>query len=186
MLQATSPSTTAPNAPRGASCPTTPQRSRLAPTWRKRGTRSTRHPRRHEPAPLRDRHHRRCPRSPVDVLHRGPFHVPEGRLRRRGHDAVHHRAPRRSGARPQDRAVYQFAAKVAADAASVDADDVERLRTAGLTDAEIADVVFAASARCFFTAVLDGLGAQLDIQTAETFPEDLLSSMVVGRPVAER
>src|SRR6478752_8813675 len=58
---------------------------------------------------------------------------------------------------PQDRAVYEFAAKVAADAASVDADDVEPLRTAGLTDAEIADVVFAASARCFFTAVLDGL-----------------------------
>ena len=86
---------------------------------------------------------------------------------------------------PQDRAVYQFAAKVAADAASVDADDVERLRTAGLTDEEIADVVFAASARCFFTAVLDGLGAQLDVQTAETFPEALLSSMVVGRPVAE-
>ncbi len=85
----------------------------------------------------------------------------------------------------QDRAVYQFAAKVAADAASVDADDVERLRTVGLTDAEIADVVFAASARCFFTAVLDGLGAQLDVQTAETFPEALLSSMVVGRPVAE-
>lgn len=85
----------------------------------------------------------------------------------------------------QDRAVYQFAAKVAADAASVDADDVERLRAVGLTDEEIADVVFAASARCFFTAVLDGLGAQLDVQTAETFPEDLLSSIVVGRPVAE-
>jgi uncharacterized peroxidase-related enzyme len=85
----------------------------------------------------------------------------------------------------QDRAVYQFAAKVAADAASVDADDVERLRAVGLTDEEIADVVFAASARCFFTAVLDGLGAQLDVQTAETFPEALLSSMVVGRPVAE-
>jgi uncharacterized peroxidase-related enzyme len=85
---------------------------------------------------------------------------------------------------PQDRAVYAFAAKVAADAASVDAQDVERLRAAGLTDAEIADVVFAASARCFFTAVLDGLGAQLDAQTAETFPEALLSSMVVGRPVA--
>ncbi len=85
----------------------------------------------------------------------------------------------------EDNAVYQFAAKVATDAASVDADDVERLRTAGLTDAEIADVVFAASARCFFTAVLDGLGAQLDVQTAETFPEALLSSMVVGRPVAE-
>ncbi|MGO4596927.1 peroxidase-related enzyme [Terrabacter sp. 2RAF25] len=86
----------------------------------------------------------------------------------------------------QDRAVYEFAAKVAADAASVDTQDVNRLRAAGLTDPEIADVVFASSARCFFTAVLDGLGAQLDIQTAGTFPDDLLNSMVVGRPVAPR
>lgn len=85
---------------------------------------------------------------------------------------------------PADRAVYEFAAKVASDAASVEAQDVNRLRAAGLTDPEIADVVFAASARCFFTAVLDGLGAQLDIQTAETFPEELLTSMIVGRPVA--
>ncbi|WP_256796408.1 peroxidase-related enzyme [Terrabacter sp. Ter38] len=87
---------------------------------------------------------------------------------------------------PQDRAVYEFAVKVATDAASVEAQDVNRLRAAGLTDPEIADVVFAASARCFFTAVLDGLGAQLDIQTAETFPEELLNSMIVGRPVAGR
>ncbi len=59
---------------------------------------------------------------------------------------------------PQDRAVYQFAAKVAADAASVDADDVERMRTAGLTDEEIADVVFAASARCFSPPSSTGSG----------------------------
>jgi uncharacterized peroxidase-related enzyme len=87
---------------------------------------------------------------------------------------------------PADRAVYEFAVKVATDAASVEAEDVNRLRAVGLTDREIADVVFAASARCFFTAVLDGLGAQLDVQTAETFPAELLDSMIVGRPVATR
>lgn len=85
---------------------------------------------------------------------------------------------------PADRAVYAFAAKVAADAASVEQQDVDRLRDVGLTDADIADIVFAASARCFFTAVLDGLGAQLDPQTAETFPPAQLDSMIVGRPVA--
>ena len=84
----------------------------------------------------------------------------------------------------QDRAVYRFAGKVAADAASVDQDDVDSLRAAGLGDAEVADVVFAAAARCFFTAVLDGLGTQLDAQTAQGFPPALLESMVVGRPVA--
>lgn len=33
-----------------------------------------------------------------------------------------------------------------------------------------ADVVLASSARCVFTAVLDGLGARLDTQIAEAFP----------------
>ncbi len=84
----------------------------------------------------------------------------------------------------QDRAVFEFATKVAADAAGVEQADVDALRAVGLSDADVADVVFAAAARCFFTAVLDGLGAQLDEQTAATFPPALLRSMVVGRPVA--
>jgi uncharacterized peroxidase-related enzyme len=93
------------------------------------------------------------------------------------------RQPDGEALEPQDRAVYEFAAKVAADAASIEAGDVDRLRDVGLSDAEIADVAFAAAARCFFTAVLDGLGAQLDQETAQTFPSALLDSMIVGRPV---
>jgi uncharacterized peroxidase-related enzyme len=84
----------------------------------------------------------------------------------------------------QDRAVYRFAGKVAADAAGVDQHDVDALRAAGLSDEDVADVVFAVAARCFFTAVLDGLGTRLDAQTAQSFPPALLESMVVGRPVA--
>jgi alkylhydroperoxidase family enzyme len=87
---------------------------------------------------------------------------------------------------PQDRAVYEFAAKVAAAAESVQQSDVDQLRTVGLSDRDIADVVYAASARAFFTRVLDGLGAQLDPQTAAALPSDLLDAMIVGRPVAER
>jgi uncharacterized peroxidase-related enzyme len=85
----------------------------------------------------------------------------------------------------QDRAVYEFAAKVALDASSIRQNDVDALRAHGLTDADVADIVFAAAARSFFTRVLDGLGAQLDVQTAEGFAPDILASMVVGRPVAE-
>src|SRR4051794_358572 len=66
--------------------------------------------------------------------------------------------PNGSGLDPQDRAVYEFAAKVAGDASAVQQADVDKLRAVGLTDADIADVVFAASARSFFTKVLDGLG----------------------------
>jgi uncharacterized peroxidase-related enzyme len=86
---------------------------------------------------------------------------------------------------PPDRAVYQFAAKVAADAASIGKPDIDQLRAVGLGDADIADIVFAVSARSFFTRVLDGLGAQLDAETAQAFPPALLESMLVGRPVAE-
>lgn len=86
----------------------------------------------------------------------------------------------------QDRAVYRFATKVATDAASVEQDDVDRLRAVGLSDPDIADVVYAAAARSFFTRVLDGLGAQLDPQTAEAFDPELYASMVVGRKAADQ
>jgi uncharacterized peroxidase-related enzyme len=86
---------------------------------------------------------------------------------------------------PQDHAVYEFATKVAADAASIEQADVDRLRAVGLSDAEIADVVFAAAARSFFTRVLDALGAQLDIATAQTFAPDVRQAMIVGRSIAQ-
>jgi alkylhydroperoxidase family enzyme len=92
--------------------------------------------------------------------------------------------PNGTGLSQQDRAVYEFAAKVAADAASVEQSDVDRWRAVGLTDADVADVVFAAAARSFFTRVLDGLGAQLDVQTAEAFPAPVREAMIVGRPAA--
>ncbi len=93
--------------------------------------------------------------------------------------------PSGAGLGEQDRAVYEFAAQVATDASSIRQDQVDGLRQLGLTDADVADVVFAAAARSFFTRVLDGLGAQLDIETAATFAPDILESMVVGRPVAD-
>ncbi|MEO6997355.1 MAG: peroxidase, partial [Terracoccus sp.] len=84
-----------------------------------------------------------------------------------------------------DGAVYEFATKVARDASNVTSEDVRRLRAVGLSDGDVADVVFAVAARAFFTKVLDGLGAQLDAPTAKLFDPDLLASMVVGRPVAD-
>jgi alkylhydroperoxidase family enzyme len=80
--------------------------------------------------------------------------------------------------------VFDFATQVATDASSVQQSDVDAVRAQGLSDADIANVVYAAAARSFFTRVLDGLGAQLDVETAETFAPALLQSMVVGRPVA--
>jgi uncharacterized peroxidase-related enzyme len=84
---------------------------------------------------------------------------------------------------PRDRAVYKFAAKVATDAASIDQADVDELRAAGLDDADVVNVVYAAGARAFFTTVLDGLGVQVDPENVQAFDAGLLASMIVGRPV---
>lgn len=85
----------------------------------------------------------------------------------------------------QDAAVYTFATKVARDASAVEQSDIDALRDVGLSDAEVADVVFAVAARAFFAKVLDGLGARLDRATAGTFDLEMLQAMVVGRPVGD-
>ena len=92
--------------------------------------------------------------------------------------------PTGAGLDDVDRAVYLFAGKVAADASSVQQEDVDALRAVGLSDADVADVVFAAAARSFFTRVLDGLGAQLDHQTAAEFEPAVRDRLEVGRPAA--
>ena len=94
-------------------------------------------------------------------------------------------APDGSTLSEQDAAVYSFATKVARDASTIEQSDVDTLRAAGLSDPDVADVVFAAAARAFFTKVLDGLGARLDRATADTFDPDVLQVMIVGRPVAD-
>ena len=94
-------------------------------------------------------------------------------------------APDGNALAEQDAAVYAFATKVARDASAVEQSDVDALHDVGLSDPDVADVVFAVAARSFFATVLDGLGARLDRATAETFDPELLQAMVVGRPVGD-
>jgi uncharacterized peroxidase-related enzyme len=84
-----------------------------------------------------------------------------------------------------DAAVVGFAGLVATDPASVTADDVQHLRDLGLSDADVADIIFAVAARCFFATVLDATGAEADHQLAATFDPGLRDSFAVGRPFAE-
>jgi alkylhydroperoxidase family enzyme len=83
-----------------------------------------------------------------------------------------------------DRAVMDLAEKVVDDATSIDDADREPLRTLGLSDTEIMDVVLAATARCFFSKTLDALGVLPDAAYAE-LERELLDVLVVGRPIAE-
>ena len=84
-----------------------------------------------------------------------------------------------------DVAVMDLAEQVVDDATAVTEADVARLRTLGLSDAEILDVVLAATARCFFSKTLDALGVQPDAEYAALEPE-LRAALTVGRPIADR
>ena len=84
---------------------------------------------------------------------------------------------------PTDLAVMEIADKVAHDATAVTQADVDRLRTLGLADGEILDVVLAAAARCFFSKTLDALGVEPDAKYSELEP-DLRDTLTVGRPIA--
>jgi uncharacterized peroxidase-related enzyme len=84
-----------------------------------------------------------------------------------------------------DVAVMDLADKVAGDATSVTEADIDRLRSLGLSDPEIFDVVAAAALRCFFSKTLDGLGVEPDAEYAALDPE-LRDALTVGRPIAAR
>jgi uncharacterized peroxidase-related enzyme len=92
--------------------------------------------------------------------------------------------PRAAGLDAVDIAVMDLADKVAHDASSVTQADVDSLRALGLTDAEIMDVVLAASARCFFSKALDALGVAPDANYAQLDP-DLREALTVGRAIAQ-
>ena len=79
-------------------------------------------------------------------------------------------------------AVMDLADKVAADATSVTDADGERLRSLGLSDGEVLEVVAAAAARCFFSKALDGLGVEPDAKYAALEPR-LREALTVGRPI---
>ncbi len=84
-----------------------------------------------------------------------------------------------------DRAVMDFATRVARDASSITAADVQELRDHGLSDTETVDVVLAVAARAFFTKVLDALGVQADVELGETFDPEVRHQVTVGRPIAD-
>ena len=83
----------------------------------------------------------------------------------------------------RDRAVMTLADAVAAGAADMTQEHLAPLRAHGMADDEILSVVLAAAARCFFSTVLDAVGAQPD-RDFLALPEPLRSALVVGRSIA--
>ena len=86
---------------------------------------------------------------------------------------------------PSDVAMMAFAEKLARDASTITPTDVQSLRDHGLSDAEIFDVAATAAARCFFSKLLDALGAEADA-TYALLEEDLRAQLTPGRPISRQ
>jgi uncharacterized peroxidase-related enzyme len=86
---------------------------------------------------------------------------------------------------PREKALATWARKVVREPNATTAEDVERLRSAGLTDQEIFDVTLFIAFRLAFSTVNDALGAHPDRQLAETVPAAVRDAVVYGRSVSE-
>ena len=82
---------------------------------------------------------------------------------------------------PADVAMMAFAEKVARDASAITEADVRALREHGFTDAEVFDIAATAAARCFFSKVLDGVGAAPD-DAYMALDERVRQTLAIGRP----
>ena len=91
---------------------------------------------------------------------------------------------RHAGLDEVDVAVIDLAEKVAGDATAVTREDLDRLRSLGLSDRDILDVVAAAAVRCFYSTLLDALGVQPDARFTDLDPP-MRDALTVGRPIED-
>jgi len=76
-----------------------------------------------------------------------------------------------------------LAEQVVDDATAIKEAHLQRLRTLGLSQEEITDVILAAAARCFISETLDALRVRPDPDYRDLEPA-LRQALVVGRPIA--
>jgi uncharacterized peroxidase-related enzyme len=84
---------------------------------------------------------------------------------------------------PAEVAMMAYAEQIARDATRVTREDVDALRGHGFSEAEIFDIAASAAARCFFSKLLDALGAEPDAAYGE-LEEGLRRELVVGRAIS--
>ncbi len=89
------------------------------------------------------------------------------------------------GLTPREKALATWARKVVREPNATTAEDVDRLRAAGLTDQEIFDVTVFIAFRLAFSTVNDALGACPDRQLAASVPAAVRDAVVCGRSVSE-
>jgi uncharacterized peroxidase-related enzyme len=77
-------------------------------------------------------------------------------------------------------AMLAYAEQISRDASKITAADIDRLRTAGFSDLNIADIALAASFRAFMSRYFDAVGATVEPDFLDADPQ-IRAEMAVGR-----
>jgi uncharacterized peroxidase-related enzyme len=93
---------------------------------------------------------------------------------------------RDTGLTDQEKAMAQWARKVARDPNATTPADIRALRDAGLDDEQIFAITAFVALRLAFSTINDCLGAQPDAQLAQSLPQQVRDAVTYGRPVAGR
>jgi alkylhydroperoxidase family enzyme len=87
-----------------------------------------------------------------------------------------------AGLEPAEVAMMSFAEKVILDQHGIQQADIDELHKHGFSDEEVLDIVLAASARSFYTKVLDALGSEPD-ETLLNIEPELRAALEKGKPI---
>jgi uncharacterized peroxidase-related enzyme len=83
---------------------------------------------------------------------------------------------------PAEKAMVGFVRKFAVRTSSITQEDVDELHKHGFSDTEIFDIAAATMMRCFFSKLLEGLGAEPDHFYSKLDPA-LRQALTVGKPI---
>jgi uncharacterized peroxidase-related enzyme len=86
---------------------------------------------------------------------------------------------------PEEQAMAQWARKVARDPNTTEPSDVQALRDAGYSDAQIFAITAYVALRMAFSTINDALGARPDSGFRSSAPEAVLNAVDYGRPIDE-
>ena len=89
-----------------------------------------------------------------------------------------------TGLTSQERAMAEWARKVATDPNATTPADIQALRASGLDDGQIFAITAFVALRLAFSTINDSLGAQPDAQLAQSLPRQVREAVTYGRPVA--
>ena len=88
---------------------------------------------------------------------------------------------RNAGLPPRDVAMLAYAEKVARDASQITPVDIDAVRKAGFTDANISDIALCAAFRCFIGRFFDAVGAGPEAAFLDDDPA-WRATLTVGKP----